>query len=402
MTGRIPSQHGVHDWISGGGWGPNPQKYLEGLTCYTDVLAASGYVCGLSGKWHLGESQTPQHGFSHWFALPRGSSQYQDAPVYVNGELVVAPGYITDRITDDAIGFIEKNREQPFYLSVTYNAPHHPWTGHPQDLVDSYDSCLFKTCPQETVHPWATPNSLKYMGDRESLKGYFAAVTGMDLGVGRILDRLEKLGLRENTLVVFSSDNGYSCGHHGFWHKGNGTFPLNMYENSVKVPTIFSHPGSLPKGAVAKALVSQYDFMPTLLEYLGLPGAEDATLPGKSFLPVLKGKTDESREHVVVYDEYGPVRMIRTPEWKYVHRYPYGPHELYDMVRDPDERKNLVDEKSSATVVEEMRGRLVKWFEKYVVPRLDGSRFPVDGGGQLKRIDGENAGEGLFESRPRK
>ncbi|MCL2640564.1 MAG: sulfatase-like hydrolase/transferase, partial [Phycisphaerales bacterium] len=105
MTGRIPSQHGIIDWISQGGWGPRPQKYLEGMTCYTDVLAASGYVCGLSGKWHLGESQTPQHGFSHWFALPRGASTYVNAPVYVDGELVEQKGYLTDVITENALGF---------------------------------------------------------------------------------------------------------------------------------------------------------------------------------------------------------------------------------------------------------------------------------------------------------
>jgi hypothetical protein len=153
----------------------------------------------------------------------------------------------------------------------------------------------------------------------------------MDLNIGRILERLERLGLRQNTLVIFSSDNGFSCGHHGFWLKGNGTFPLNMYENSVKVPAIFSQPGLLPQGAVSPALVSQYDFMPTLLDYLQLPPAGDSTLPGRSFLPVLQGHTNQSAQHVVVYDEYGPVRMIRTPEWKYVHRFPYGPHEISRM-----------------------------------------------------------------------
>ena len=312
-------------------------------------------------------------------------------------------GYLTDVITEDALGFIERNgrREKPFYLSVNYNAPHFPWEGHPQEIVDSYESCAFRTCPQESPHPWITQHSRDYMGSRAALKGYFAATTAMDIGVGRILDQLERLGLRENTLVIFSSDNGYSCGHHGFWHKGNGTFPLNMYENSVKVPTIFSHPGRLPAGLVNKALVSQYDFMPTLLEYLGLKDpAQDAGCtprPGKSFLRTLQGATDQSAEHVVVFDEYGPVRMIRTPEWKYVHRYPYGPHELYNMVRDPDERKNLVDDKSSVSVVEEMRKRLVKWFDRYVMPPLDGARAPVDGGGQKRRIDETYAVEEAFE-----
>ena len=397
MTGRIPSQHGVHDWISGGHLPPTAQAFLEGQTCYTDVLAANGYVCGLTGKWHLGDSLQPQHGFSHWFTIPTGGSIYRDATVIRNGEKFVAPGYLTDIFTDEAIRFVDANKNQPFYLSLNYNAPHQPWTGHPQDIVDSYDNCPFKTCPQEAAHPWARPRALRHLGNRESLKGYFAAVTAMDLAIGRLIDRLEKLGLRENTLIVFSSDNGYSCGHHGFWHKGNGTFPINMYENSVKVPAVFSHPGVLPQGIVSPALVSQYDFMPTLLDYLKLPKQTDATLPGRSFLPALQGKTNEAGEHVVVFDEYGPVRMIRTPEWKYVHRFPYGPHELYDMVKDPDERKNLVDDKSQEAVLVEMRGRLSNWFKKYVTPERDGARLPVWGDGQSRRIDENCPGELAFD-----
>ena len=159
----------------------------------------------------------------------------------------------------------------------------------------------------------------------------------MDVNVGRILERLEHLGLREKTLIIFSSDNGYSCGHHGFWHKGNGTFPLNMYENSVKVPFIMSQPVRIPQARVTEAMVSQYDFIPTLLDYLGLEIPEDSMRPGQSFLPALLGETNDAQEAVVIFDEYGPVRMIRTREWKYVHRYPYGPHELYDLVNRMEE-----------------------------------------------------------------
>ncbi len=398
MTGRIPSQHGVHDWIRAGNVAPDAAKYLEGLTCYTDVLAENGYVCGLSGKWHLGDSMTPQHSFSHWFALPRGGSQYNDAEMVRDGQMEVMPGYLSDVLTDDALEFIEQNRGRPFYLSLHYNAPHAPWTGHPPEIVDSYDDCPFKSCPQEAAHANAISSMRVHLGNRESLKGYFAAVTAMDLNVGRVLEKLDELGLRENTLIVFTSDNGYSCGHHGFWGKGNGTFPLNMYENSVKVPFIASQPGRLPEGVVTPALVSQYDFMPTLLDCLELPPVRDETLPGASFLAVLKGETDEAREEVVVYDEYGPVRMIRTQEWKYVHRYPYGPHELYDLVKDPGERENRADDESCRPVVTELRTRLWRWFERYVVAGLDGVKYPVTGKGQRKKLGPEHTGEEFFQA----
>ena len=396
MTGRIPSQHGVHDWISQRNMPPRPAQYLEGQTCYSDVLAANGYTCGFCGKWHLGDSLTPQHGFSHWFCLPTGYSFYNDVDVIRDGEVVGSEGYLTDVITDDALAFIDGHKNEMFYLSVNYNAPHAPWDGHPQDIVDSYGDCPFKSCPQERRHPWAT-SMADHLGNRESLRGYFAAVTAMDLNVGRILDKLDTLGIRENTLVIFMSDNGYSCGHHGFWGKGNGTLPTNMYENSVKVPAIFSHPARIPAGRVASAMVSQYDFMPTLLEYLCLPAVDDESLPGGSFLPVLLGEKEQARDEVVVYDEYGPVRMIRTQEWKYIHRYPRGPHELYDLVNDPGERKNLVEDESQRGLVAEMRKRLSGWFERYVTPHRDGARFPITGSGQRERIDDDHCGEEAFE-----
>jgi arylsulfatase A-like enzyme/NAD-dependent dihydropyrimidine dehydrogenase PreA subunit len=399
MTGRIPSQHGVHDWLSGGNVSPDAIEYLEGLTTYTEVLARHGYACGISGKWHLGASERPQAGFDHWFVHQKGGGPYNDAPMVRDGALVNEPGYVTTVITDDALEYIDAHAAEPFYLSVHYTAPHAPWTGHPEDIVASYDDCPFDSCPQEEQHPWAWLMR-DCFGNREMLKGYFAAVTAMDIEVGRIVAKLDELGLRERTLVVFVSDNGFSCGHHGIWGKGNGTSPLNMFENSVKVPAIMSHPGRIPEGAVSGELVSAYDFMPTLLEYLGLPALDDATLPGASFVPVLEGGPS-GREDVVVYDEYGPVRMIRTREWKYVGRYPDGPDELYDLANDPGERTNLVDEAAQSKRVGDMRGRLDEWFARYVDPARDGLRQPVTGRGQEKKQSGAEPDPTAFKPLPR-
>ncbi|MBM4047954.1 MAG: sulfatase, partial [Planctomycetes bacterium] len=262
----------------------------------------------------------------------------------------------------------------PFYLSVHYTAPHSPWTGHPKDIVDSYNDCPFTSCPQEPMHPWAISLTKNCLGNREMLKGYFAAVTAMDTNVGRVLDKLDQRGLRQDTLVVFVSDNGFSCGHHGFWGKGNGTNPRNMYENSIKVPAIFSHPGLIPQGHVENALVSAYDFMPTLLDYLGLPIPQAPNLPGQSFLPLLRSQTMPEREAVVLFDEYGPVRMVRTKEWKYVYRHAHGPHELYDLVNDPDERRNLAADPAQAKRITDLKALMDAWFARYVIPSRDGLR----------------------------
>ncbi|MBK36589.1 MAG: sulfatase [Gemmatimonadetes bacterium] len=388
LAGTVPSRHGVHDWIREGNYGDDAATYLEGQTGYTSILADHGWTCGISGKWHLGNSVLPQQGFSHWFVHEKGGGPYNDAPMIRDGELFNAPGYVTNVITDDAIDFIDTHAsdEDPFYLSVHYTAPHSPWTGHPQDIVDSYDDCPFETCPQEPIHPWAGGLTHSSHENREMLKGYFAAVTAMDLDVGRILDRLEATGIRDNTLVVFTSDNGFSCGHNGFWGKGNGTYPLNMYDNSVLVPFVASHPGRIPEGVTTNAMISAIDFMPTLLDYAGIPLPGNLNLPGQSFRANLEGGKDGLRDAVVIYDEYGPTRMARTREWKYVHRYGEGPNELYDLENDPDERENRVDDVSLCGRIDELRGLLEDWYTTVTTAEHDGRNLPVTGGGQLRPV----------------
>ena len=380
LTGRIPSQHGVFDFIEEGDVGPDAIRYLEGEVAYTDILARNGWTCGLSGKWHLGDSQIPQHGFTDWYAHQAGAGPYNNAPMVRNGQLIDEPRYLTDAITDEGLRMLDAyvDRGHPFYLSIHYTAPHGPWIGqHPQAIVDSYDDCAFETCPQEPRHPWAKElldgrKQTKTLDRREALKGYFAAVTAMDENIGRLIDRLEELGLRESTLIVFLSDNGYSCGHHGFWGKGNGTMPHNMYENSIKVPAIFSHPGRIPEGRVDDSMVSAYDFIPTLLEFLDLPLPVGRNLPGKSFVPALEGRPFQGQDEVVVFDEYGPVRMVRTRDWKYVYRHSHGPHDLYDLVSDPDERQNLADDPEQQGRIRDLRARMDGWFARYVDPDRDG------------------------------
>ena len=389
LTGRIPSQHGVHDWLREGNVGEEPTEYLRGQTAYTELLAAAGYTCGLSGKWHLGDSMRPQKGYSHWYAHQQGGGPYYNAPMIRDGEPIVEPDYITDVITDDALQFLDgQDGSEPFYLSVHYTAPHSPWIdSHPQHLVDEYEDCAFELTPQEPRHPWAIPTAPWGDNWRENLKGYYAAITAIDREYGRIIDKLEAKGLRENTLICFLSDNGFNCGQHGIWGKGNGTFPQNMFDTSIKVPAIFSQPGRIPQGQVCDELISGYDFMPTLLDYVKLSyNAEDLELPGESFLPLLEGRENAAsgNDHIVIYDEYGPVRMIRTREWKYVHRYPYGPHELYNLVQDLDERVNLIDAPDTEEIRRSMKNQLESWFVRYVNTTMDGTREPVTGYGQIQ------------------
>ena len=274
-----------------------------------------------------------------------------------------------------------------FYLQVGYTAPHAPWlNNHPEEYTRLYEDCPFESCPMEKEHPDSIYLTKEVMQDlRANQIGYYAAVTAMDAGIGRIIEELERLGVREDTLVIFSSDNGFSCGHHGFWGKGNGTFPINMYESSVKVPFIASQPGKIPVGVVNSSLVSAYDFMPTILEYVGVEHYETEGLPGRSFLDLLMGGTQKITRPVVVFDEYGPNRMIRGERYKLIKRYPYGPNELYDLKEDPGERNNLllVAENGAEEIRQKLDYELESWFLQYVNPEIDGAKEAVYGSGQI-------------------
>lgn len=170
-----------------------------------------------------------------------------------------------------------------------------------------------------------------------------------------------------------------------------------MYDTSVKVPMLVSRPGHTPAGMVCDDLLSHYDLMPTLLDYAGIDLADADQLPGRSFAPLLQEQPLPPRERVVVFDEYGPVRMIRAREWKYVHRYPYGPNELYDLVNDPDEEHNLAGDAGHRSRMEALRGEMQDWFQQYADPRVDGTREPVTGKGQIDLAGVENNGRPAYD-----
>ena len=411
LTGQMPSQHGVQDFLRAGNSTELPGdgkriRYLDGRTMYPEILAANGYDCGLSGKWHLGDSATPQAGFSFWDVHATGAGNYYDAPMFRDGKPYTAGGYVTDVITDNALGYLESRlgSENPFSLNVHYTAPHAPWDRHqhPPELYDDYfDNCSFESVRWDPLHPkQLAKQEYPQIGRTEDerrvvLSGYFAAITAMDANIGRLIDWLEEHGLRENTLVVFTAGNGMNMGHHGIWGKGNGTYPPNMFDTATKVPTLISRPGHVPNGQVNADLLSHYDLMPTLLDYIGLDGYEPDDLPGRRFARILgggsqKGYSRGAKRPVIVLDEYGPTRMIRDGSMKYVHRYPDGPNEFYDLESDPDETSNEIDNPAFQRSIERMRVELEEWFDRYTEPERDGSKQAVMGRGQLDVVGGKS------------
>ena len=375
----------------------------------------------MSGKYHLGDQQEPQHSFKHWFVHQKGGASYIDPPMVNNSQCVNIKGYVTDIITDDAISFLnsyvenQDNEEQPFYLSVHYTSPHSPYTGsdgkaasmHPKQYVDLYEDALFVSCPQEPANPYAVHfHSLWCLGDRECLKGYYAAVTAMDVNIGRIMDTLKTHNLDESTLVVFASDHGFNAGHHGFWGKGNAAYPLNMFETSLRIPMIWRHTGVIKPG-VEESVVQVLDVAPTLLEYAGnlsLPSIANA--PGESFVDLLLDQTKRNTSKTrTIYGEYGQTRYARiNATRKYVSRLT-GHLELYDLSDDQNETKNLITPsfdtlgKYDAEVMSYERA-LRLWFSFYEDPYVSGWTQAVTGTGQKRAVYYNYTGPGWPDSPP--
>jgi len=401
LTGRIPSQHGIHDWLAAGNVGSGQPDggtvcggigYTDGMTGYTDLLKKAGYRVAFSGKWHLGESAQPQHGNDDWYVISGGGANYMHMDFIRDGKWAYEDGYGTDLITDHALAMLDKLAEgdAPFCLQVHYTAPHSPWDQelHPREVWNLYEGCQFKATPDLPPHPWQAPSAPRPNRGRTReglLRGYYTAITAMDANIGRITQALQDKGLAEDTLVVFTSDNGMNLGQHGVWGKGNGTFPMNMYDSSVKVPAIFAWPGHVPAGKVVSSAHSHYDLIHTFAELAGVKWESEISLPGHSFARTLLAGEDIGEGHAVVCDEYGFVRMLREKDWKLVLRLPMGPNELYHLSEDPDETINLYDMPECAAVQRDMVDRLNKWFYRYVDPAMDGAHEGVTGAGQLCR-----------------
>lgn len=403
LTGTMPSKHGVLDWLDGGNIdASNPLiqglevfknetkaiPYTEDLTAYTDLLADNGYTCGLCGKWHLGDSLNPQHGFKDWYTIARGGCGYFKPEIVENGQLRFEEEYVTDLLGSHAIKKIEEYSllDNPFYLSVHFTAPHGPWeeTDHPKEYLDMYRDCDFTATPDLPLHPNQVYTCDFGTGERrkELLRGYYASITAMDHQIGLMIDKLEELNILDNTVVIFTSDNGMNMGQHGIWGKGNGTFPQNMFDSSVKVPFLVMWKNHIAKDKVCSEMFSHYDILPTICELSGISCETKQNIPGRSFLDWLDNPEKSEEAPIVIFDEYGPVRMIRYHDWKLVIRYPYGPNELYNLIDDPNEDKNLYDEEKYAEKILQMRTAMEKWFLEYSDPAIDARNEGVTGTGQ--------------------
>jgi arylsulfatase A-like enzyme len=373
LTGAIPSRHSVQDWLRPvDSFGPKSRVWYAGLTPYSEVLARSGYTLGMCGKWHMGHDDRAQAGFSYWASIPGGGGPYKDPTFVVNGQTRPMKGYKTDLVTDFALEFLDqrsKEKDKPFYLLVPYYAPHTPFNYQPDVYRKPYEGCRFRCFPRDEMHPWQNEGLAKNHRNEASMHAYSALITGVDHNVGRVLKKLEEMGQRENTLVIFTADQGWNAGHHGMWGKGNGTVPFNMYEESLRVPMIWNHPGRIKPGQRLDPMISSYDFFPTILDYLGVTAAPDKRRVGRSFAAFLRGQKPQWRSRL--FFEYAYVRAIRTENLKYIERTKEWPSEMFDLEADPGESRNVIDDPRHAKQRDALREELHRFFTGAGAPPIE-------------------------------
>lgn len=314
LTGLIPSQHGIHCYLRGNEYqvGPNAQCTIVEFATLYQILGRAGYVCGLAGKWHLGANAVPQAGFTTWVTMPAGhTAAFYNADVIENGKTRKESAYLTDLWTDRAVAFIEQNKDRPFFLYVAYNGPY----GLGKTMLEParnrhaayYADKQLPSFPREKMNPWLFEEKAN-LNNIKAIRRYAAEVSGVDDGVGRIMATLAKHRLDDNTLVVFTADQGLAGGQGGFWGMGDHTRPLTLYDAMLHVPLIYRQPGRIPAGKTADLLNSNYDFLPTMLDYLDMKERtpNQPPLPGRSFAATLRGQTQTWSD--VVFMEFENVR----------------------------------------------------------------------------------------------
>ncbi len=377
LTGLLPSQHGVHSFLDPKYMmGPEAYNTLAEFTSLGEVLSDAGYVCGLSGKWHLGDNLTPSEGFSSWITKPDGSTrEFYDQDIIEDGKVRKEAGYTTDLWTRSGVKFIEQNRDRPFCLFLAYNGPYvlgammlNPSRNRHAEF---YRGHHFASFPVDAMHPWQFSNK-QFHNQQIAMERTACEVSGVDDGVGEIVATLQKLGLEENTLVAYAADQGWMGGQNGIWGMGDHTRPIGAHELMMQIPMIFRHPTAIASNQTCDLLMSNYDFLPTVLGQLGLRDKMPSKpiSAGRDFSPVLRGEPIEDQVKAIFY-EMETTRSFRTERWKYVARFPNGPYELYDMQSDPQERFNQYGQPGTDNIRAELAQRLDAFFTKFADPQYD-------------------------------
>ncbi len=389
LTGQYPTRHGIIDNVA-------RNRLSHRLQTFPQALQRAGYETAFIGKWHMGNDPTPRPGFDYWAGLP-GQGRIIDPVLWEGGGLRAVHGYVTDVLTERALGFIERERDRPFFLFLSHKAVHPDARQLDDGSVDldypmvyipaerhrgRYDDRVFPRRDNVPAAPGAissaaSRNALEYrasdeiagefgadfldpLTSEESIRRRAEMLLSVDEGLGRLIAALETRGTLDETVIVFTSDNGYFFGEHGF------SIERRMpYDESIRSPLLVRFPPRIAAGRRVEALASSIDIAPTLLE---LGQAEiGGHIQGRSLVSLLTGEPADWRESILIefYTYENPMpwlvdmdyRAVRTRRHKYIHWLRHEP-ELYDLEADPYEMTNLIDRPGMQDVAGELRREL--------------------------------------------
>jgi arylsulfatase A-like enzyme len=397
LTGLMPSQHGVHTWIDdrrSSEW-PAGWHALDGLSTLPGLLRNAGYATALVGKYHLGQPTDPMAGFDHWVTMEDGHvKSFWNNRIFDNGRVYDQPGHSVDFFTAKAVEWIEAQAggDQRFFLYLPYPAPYGHWPAT-QEPIETRHHATYADCPMHTVprcglspetvrqYDLIKANSgkgldysmlLRTPNDLPTLRNYYAQISMVDDGVGAIMAALDRLDLAEDTLVVFTTDHGFSLGHHGFWGHGSATYPSNLHHAAHSIPLIARQRGVTAAGRRSDAVVQNGDLFATLLERADVAMPVGMANPSRSLAGELAGAGQPALD--AVFAEQEETRVIRTRDWVLFHRFdgaePLG-DALYHTAEDPDETRNLSGNPEVAEIEAALCARLAAFFARHSRPEAD-------------------------------
>ena len=373
LTGKYSHINGVPVFNRIDGSQPTLAKYLQ----------TAGYHTGMIGKWHLGSDPT---GFDHWNILP-GQGAYHDPVFLTKDGKKKHTGYCTDLITDFSLTFIkDRPKDKPFFLMCHHKAPHRAWdpdakhakqfenvqVPEPPTLNDDYatrsaaareaamriDRDLTARDLKEKPPEGLTAEALKKWKYQRYMRDYLACVASVDDNIGRLLDHLEQNGLAENTIVIYTSDQGFFLGDHNWYDK------RFMYEESLRMPFLVRWPSKIKPGSVNDGMILNVDFAPTLLAAAGQKTPAD--MQGRSFLPLLQGEKPADWRtsmyyryyHYPMHHQVQPHYGVRTTRHKLIFFNKINEWELFDLEKDPRELKNVYADPAYADTVKQLKAEL--------------------------------------------
>lgn len=390
MTGKYPATLGITDWIDWAGW-IHPVRgrlvdvpYLKELsrseTTIATLLRAAGYATWHVGKWHLGgEGHYPEdHGFEvniggcHFGAPHSGYFSPYAIPNFADGP---DGEYLTDRLTDDAIGLLrDRDPDRPFFLNFWHYAVHTPIQA-PAPMIEKYVAKaaalgIDQSTALEEGEPFPTEHKGHLRVTRRRFQSdpvYAAMIENLDWNIGRLLTAIDTAGIGDNTIVLFTSDNGGLATAEGSptcnapLAEGKGW----MYEGGTREPLLIKWPGVTAAGSRCSVPVTSTDFLPTLLQMAQAPIATTLPVEGVSLEPLLRGQTALDRAAIFWhYPHYGnqggtPGSAIRAGDYKLIEFFEDGRLELYNLRTDLEEQRNLIHEESG--LGEQLHQMLQQW-----------------------------------------